>query len=348
MKIRNPFLFLLTLLIVLTSCNSDDDSPVPMPNDARKVLIGNEGSFNNENASLTLINLDANEVEQNIFAKSNDDAALGDILQSMTRLGDEIYLIVNNSAKIEVVHAYTFERKRTISIPGSSPRFMVSTSEHKAYVSDLFASGIHIIDPSTGTYIGMLELGMSAEQMVLHDGKVYATCPMADSLIVIDPTTDEITGGVGLSTGVDDLRVDNNGMLWTMADGNWDGSAEPAVDVIDPITLERIKTFEFPSGTGYNGVLEISRDGTQAYLLAGGNIYRMDISADAMPTVPWITANGRNFHNLIADPATGDLFVTDAVDYTQSGKVYVFNNGGQITATYAAGIAPNSAVWISE
>ena len=341
--------FLLSLWIVMIALPSCDKKDGPIrPPDAHRAVIGNEGAFGHENAELTMVNLSDGTVEQNAYALSNGGAPLGDVLHSMTRVGDEIFLIVNNSAKVEVVNAYTLERKRVIAISGSSPRYMLSLSANKAYVSDLYESGIHIIDPSTGGYSGLLDLGVSAEQMLLHDGKVYATCPMADSLVVIDPHTDEVIGGVGLSIGVDDLRIDKNGLLWTMADGNWDGSAEPAVDVVDPITLERVKSFEFSAGTGYNGVLELSPDGATAYLLAGGDIYRMDITADTLPASPWITGDGRNFYAMISDPDTGELWVTDAADFTQNGKVYSFNSHGQITATYAAGIAPKSAVWVSE
>lgn len=339
---------LLSLLFAFTACTPDEDEPIPDSSDARKVVIGNEGAFNNENASLTLIDLDAHSVEHDVYSKSNDDLPLGDVLQSMERHGDELYLVVNNSAKIEVVDAHTFERNRTIAIDGSSPRYMAFLPDGRAYVSDLFANGLHIIDPSTGTYESLLDLGVWAEQMVVLDGLVYATCPTADSLLVIDPSEDEVIGGVGLSTGPDDLKVDADGRLWVMADGAWDGSAEPALQVIDPSTPEVIRTLSFPSGTGYNGIMCLSEDGDQVYCVAGGDIYRMDISEVALPAAPWIESDGRSFYGLNTDPETGEIFATHVPDFSQSGEVYVFDEQGETVRVYEAGIAPRTAVWIGE
>ena len=104
MKVNYLFI---ALAFLLFSCKSDDDQPagVPIPDTGSVILVGNEGSFMADNASLTLIDRDTEVATQNVYASANDDAELGDILQSMYDYDNEIYMVDDNWSNLEKLPA---------------------------------------------------------------------------------------------------------------------------------------------------------------------------------------------------------------------------------------------------
>ena len=75
------------------------------------------------------------------------------------------------------------------------------------------------------------------------------------------------------------------------------------------------------------------------YFLDNG-VYRMPITATALPASPFIPSIGRNFYGLGVDPNEGSIYVADAVDYVQRGVVYRYGSDGAERANFLAGIVP--------
>ena len=68
----------------------------------------------------------------------------------------------------------------------------------------------------------------------------------------------------------------------------------------------------------------------------------MPVASQALPENPFITADGRLFYGLAIHPNTGNIYVSDAVDYVQSGMVYQYRKDGSLAASYKAGRIPGS------
>lgn len=347
MKLKFFFLAIFSTAL-FASCDKDDPEPhsIDIP-EGRLLLIGNQGGFTNENAEVTLINLDQNTTTPNAFAHANDGALLGDILQSMTQIGDEIYLVVNNSAKVEVVNADDLTRTNTIAISNSSPRYMLDLGGDKAYVSDLYSNVLHLIHPSTGTYGGQIDVGIAVESMAMYNGEVYATGIMGDTLVVIDPATDEVIRGVGVPGRPDDLAFDALGRLWCMTEGEWEeGGLEPMVYIFDPQDLTLLSTLEFPEGTGIGSNMAMNSAGDIVYLMAGGEVYAVNIHDIQWPENPWKTQGSLNYYSMFVDPQTDDVVIATSVDATQNGKVFIYSPDGAEKRSYTVGVFPGSALWV--
>ncbi|MBO4430059.1 MAG: hypothetical protein J5790_01800, partial [Bacteroidaceae bacterium] len=77
------------------------------------------------------------------------------------------------------------------------------------------------------------------------------------------------------------------------------------------------------------------------------DIYRMDITASHVPVRPFITAprdaNGRRhkLYGIGVSPRNGDIYVGDAVDYSQAGVVYRYDAAGTLIDQFRVGINPN-------
>ena len=131
--------------LAMFSCKKETEDETPTKSFAANpdgIYVSNEGGFNTGKASITYSDGTEAETIQDVYKIANN-ASLGDICQSMIKINGLIYLVINNSSKIEVVQATTM--KKTATITGlTSPRYMVQATTEKAYVSDLYSNQISI------------------------------------------------------------------------------------------------------------------------------------------------------------------------------------------------------------
>jgi hypothetical protein len=77
------------------------------------------------------------------------------------------------------------------------------------------------------------------------------------------------------------------------------------------------------------------------YLL-NGDVWAMPYTSSELPTSALIRAEGRLFYALGIDPATDDIYCSDAIDYVQPGIVYIYDQSGGLKDKFTAGIIPGS------
>lgn len=137
------------------------------------ILVLNEGNFGQANASVTSYNPESGEVSQNRYENVNG-SPIGDVLYSATEIGDRLYLVVNNSSKIEVVDKETFTKIATIRIANeASPRELVKVSETKAYVTNLFGNSVSVINLETNEEVSTIAVGSNPEGIAVVDELAY-------------------------------------------------------------------------------------------------------------------------------------------------------------------------------
>ena len=98
--------YLSVLFILNVSCVKINPEPIENPNvitvGNNDLIISNEGGFQSGNASISIYNKDENTVNNNLYQSINQ-SNIGDILQSITHINHELFLIVNNSQKIIII-----------------------------------------------------------------------------------------------------------------------------------------------------------------------------------------------------------------------------------------------------
>ena len=154
---KRQFLIIAVLIVTITSAckKTDSDSGTTL----KGILVLNEGNFGQANASVTSYNPESGEVSQNRYENVNG-SPIGDVLYSATEIGDRLYLVVNNSSKIEVVDKETFTKIATIRIANeASPRELVKVSETKAYVTNLFGNSVSVINLETNEEVSTIAVG---------------------------------------------------------------------------------------------------------------------------------------------------------------------------------------------
>ena len=326
------------------------------------LYITNEGNFMYGNASLSYYNINTKEVVNDVFYKRNN-LPIGDVLQSMAIRDTLAYLIVNNSGKIYVMNTNTYEYVGKIT-GLNSPRYIHFLNKRKAYVTDLYAKKIWIIDPlgddyeisgiANGMVTGSIDVSNNdtefyqhpTEQMVQYNELVFTNCWSYDNkILVINSENDQLVDEITVGKQPSGMTLDRYNKLWVICDGGYEGSPygveAPSLYRIDAATrkVEWSQTFEedqWPSELCTNG----ARD---TIYWINENIYAM-AAKDEQPQVK-IPNKKTIFYGLGVDPITSEIYVADAIDYVQQGVVYRFNREGTPLDTLRVGINPGEATF---
>ena len=339
---------------LFSACKSDKPSPRPenppvlLPEGSSNVLVVNEGNFQFENASLTFVNGKTAECTSDAFKVSNG-RKLGDVAQSAVVWNGRMYVVVNNSQKIEVLDAQSFRSIATVS-GFISPRYILPISYSKAYVSDLYANNISVLNLNTYTVEKKIPCSGWTERMLYHLGKVYVNNYWQPYLYVIDPASDTKTDSIYIGKGAQSMVVDKWDRIVVACGGYKTSKSDTRLVYVNPYSKKVEKTIETGTNFPSNVLVNNSRDtlyflltaiggGTEKYSSVG--VCKMAVDANDV-TAPFITGNARNLYALGLDGKTNRLYVSDAVDNNQVGKVYMYSPSGQELGKFDAGINPGN------
>ena len=318
----------------------------------RGLFICNEGNFQYGNATLSYYDPTTKTVENEIFYRANA-MKLGDVAQSMTINNGIGWVLVNNSRVVFAIDPTTF--KEVGRITGlTSPRYIHFVSDDKAYITQIWDNRIFIINPKRYEVTGYIEVPDmtseqgSTEQMVQLGKYLYVNCwSYQNRLLKIDTETDKIVAELEVGIQPTSLALDCNGKLWTVTDGGYDGSPygyeAPALYRIDPESFTIEKQFSFRKGDAPSEV-QINGRGDTLYWI-NDDIWSMSVDADRVPVRPFLDSRGTIYYGLTVDPKSDEVYIADAVDYTQQGKIYRYSASGELLDEFYVGIIPGAFCW---
>jgi hypothetical protein len=311
-----------------------------------RVLVINEGNFNNGNASLGIYYPKTDTFRSDVF-QNKTGRPLGDVFQSVTFARNQAFLVINNSGKIEVLDSTTL--KSTGVIQGlPSPRYMQPLSDGRAYVTNFTQSGeseITIINFRTLQITGKIVTGGWTEEPAMAAGLVWVPQVKKGWILVVNPRNDIVTDTLKLRPEVKKVVRDADGKLWAMANGGINNSVQPALYRINPQNKEITRKLVFQSKSPSPGNLTLNgRKDTLYYSRKG--IYRLSIDNPDLPVNPIVPPKERSFYGLGIAPETGVIYASDAFDFVRRGQVYRFDpENGRLINEFKAGIIPAGFVF---
>jgi YVTN family beta-propeller protein len=328
----------------MVSCKKDDETETDTPFQASSggMYISNEGNFQSSNSSVSFFNPHNSALTEDAYKQVNQTSP-GDVCQSMSIMNGSLYVVVNNSGKIEVCDLYLLNKKNTIG-GLTSPRYIAQINNSKAYVSDAYSNKISIINLTNNTLSGTIDLNGWTEQMLLLDGKVYVTNMQSEYLYVIDTTSNQVNDSILITRGANSICKDSAGKIWVLCGGDYLLSINGALHRIDPATHQVEVSAGFSAGE-YPTRLSINGSGNSLYYL-NTSIWKMDVSASSLPSTPFIASQGNNFYGLGIDKVKNEVYVSDAIDFVQKGKVYRYKADGTAIENFTAGIIPGDFLFL--
>ncbi len=336
-------LIIITLVLTLTYACKPDDIDVPSKDtfDATKMVVLNEGNFMWGNASMSLVDLKKDSIIVDDIYQNKNQEALGDVLQSATIMGHEIYIVINNSGKIVVLDKKTLVKKQEKSGLGS-PRYVVDGQNGYLYVSDIYANHIKVLNKSDLSVHATIPCAGWTERMLYNNNRLYVCNKSSKQLYIVNTTSNSIIDSMNIGYGANSLLIDDTDHLWIASDGK-------AADGID---AKLIKCSVSVSGLSVLQSWSLNTDAVSSlcnnvakdkiYYKQGESIYQMSSSASSLPSSAIITKSGAIWYGLGIEPSSGDVFVSDALDYVQRSSIYRYSaDGSQLKAQYKAGIISN-------
>ncbi len=338
------------LCCLLVSCVKDKPQPASSiaPGSPHDVYVVCEGNFGNGDATLYLYDPVKKSVYGDLYTATNNQP-LGDVFQSMTRVGANFFLCINNSNKVVVIDTTSRKTIATISIP--TPRYMLQVSPTKAYVSSLYNNKVYIIDLQTYTVTGTIEFpNQNTEEMCGYNNTaIICTWDTAcNTVFKVNTQTDKIEQAIKIAGyAPQSPLLDKEGTLWVLAGNQTEGKTATWTR-LDTLTGEILASWQFPaSADALKPVFNNTKD--TLYFIevnyyngtANNGIYRMGITDVSLPAQAFVLAKQyQYFWALGIDPATGYAYVGDPKGFIQKGIVYIFRQDGTKTDSFNVGLGP--------
>lgn len=310
------------------------------------IYVLNEGNIGQANASITSYNIETGEVIQNVYETANG-VPVGDALHSATLINGKLYLVVNNSHKIEVVDPETLVNVGTISLAGQpSPRYIAQVNEEKAYVTNLYTASVSVLDLKNFEETGSISVGQNPEGIAVIGQKAFVANSgfgSGNTLSVINTQTDEVTETITIGNNPISLQADAQGRLWVVCVGAYDDFSTPDVDESTP---GEVYVLDGHSGAviskievgGHPGELVVDSELGKAWL-SNGSIFQINTHTFEIENKQFIN---RSFYALGLARADGEaqLWAADAGNFSQNGMAYAFDATGAVVDSFVTGIIP--------
>ncbi|HBE39944.1 MAG TPA: hypothetical protein DDW27_01820 [Bacteroidales bacterium] len=344
---RNLFLFIITSVFAISCIRINEPvviDPVKLRVSPNGFFIVNEGNFGWGNGSLTYFSYDSVKTYNNFFEAVNK-RPLGDVPYSMIVYGNYIYIVVNNSEKIEVIDRLSLESKATIT-GLISPRNIAVTGDHKAYVTSMYSDSLRILDLKTNKISGHINIKNSSEAVVVQGKKAFiANWIGGNEIFIVNTDTDQLIDSVEVGPEPESMVADKNGIIWVLCNGGWTRENFAELIGINHETNEVVKQFTFPSRM--NSPLNLTRDsdGDTLFYIDEG-IQCMNINSSVLPSSPFIDRGNKQFYRIGINPVNGNIVATDALDYQQNGYFMIYSGKGAFVSSHQAGIIPGNICFL--
>ena len=330
---------------------------------AQKLFVLNEGQMGANNASLDFLRFPFGLYVTDAFKKMNPNvgAGLGDVGNDIAIVGQEAWIVVNNSGIVEVISIVDEIEKKAISIP--TPRnicfdnkYAYVTSWAGAYVDYSTYEGenpkgrVYRINLQTKQVEGSVEVGYQPEGIAYYNGQLFVansggiasqlppSYSYDNTVSIIDVASFTVTNTVEVQVNLKNVYSDGRGNIYFTSLGdywmNHSGiymitASRPDVPTLisDYVSLSAIC-----DGTVYCVGTETEFDWSaahtyNAYTIKNG--VKTALALNLTETTP--------YGLFVLDPNT--IFVGDAGDYFNPGFVNCYRSGNKIWSVQA-GVCP--------
>lgn len=337
-----------------TACEDEEDDLKKSSN--KVIYVLNEGSWNNNNASVSAIDPTDGSSYYYQFAAANG-RNLGDTGQDILRYGGKIYIAVSGSNTIEVVDGNSLTSIKTIKPesgrPGN-PRGLAA-SDGKIYVS-LYDGYVAKIDTTSLAFEDSIAVGPNPEELTIANGCLYVAIsdglnsgngyPNGKYVSKIGLDSFKVASKIDVIVNPNKMASDKSGNVFVISWGNYIDipSTVQKIDKNDNVSVlgkatymtcyeNTLYTINAPFGAPsieYVSYNTISGSVESSSFISG--------TADEMPSNPTCVS---------VNPKNGNIMVGSylaANDYLSNGYVYEYANGA-FKARYNAGVGPRKFVY---
>lgn len=304
-------IFYLLCLILLASCEKEPiKSSYTIPANKHWMLFLNQGNFQWNNASLDGYNLENDSFYSDLYYNANQ-ALLGDVLQSACIINNQLFLVVNNSSKIEVVNRDTFKKIYTIS-KMNSPRYIAWDSSSTAYISDLYGQCVYLLNIPSQQFMDTIFVPAWADHISYYKSKLYIACMNKARVYIADVNQSAIIDSIVTNGPINDMLIHGNYLF--IAYANIENQNSPGGIVRYHLITKEKSTFPFASNKDNPTLLAIKNKDSLLYV--NTSIYAMNVNSEKLESQAIISENQSNYFGIYV-AQNGNIWTSDAQNFTQ-------------------------------
>ena len=321
------------------------------------MYILNEGLFNMNNASLTYYSFSDSSATTDYFNNQNA-RKLGDTGNDLKVYGGKLYIVVSTSSQIEVIDVMTGKSIKRIPIfNAEKPRQArkIAFCQNKAFVCS-FDGTVEVIDTTSLSIEKVIKVGRNPDGVAVVGNKIYVSNsggldnPKYDSTVsVINFNTLNESKKIPVLINPTYMATDSYGDVYVVSRGNYD-NLKMRLQIIDSKTDTVKKTFnDFEA-------LNLTIKGDTAYVYyydftsgSGSKILLLNVKDETIIRQNFITDNTKieTVYGIAVHPHSGDVFITDAHSFTNTGEVFCFDANGKKKYSFKAGLNPSYMGFVS-
>lgn len=354
------------LFFVFVACDDMEDRPSTTPGElgdlsevgTAELYVLSEGLYNQNNSSLARYSF-VQQRRTNRYFSATNLRGLGDTANDMAIYEDKIYIIVNVSSTVEVLDFATGKSLRQIPMiaeNGSSrqPRAITFDGD-KAYVCS-FDGTVTRIDTHTLEIEKVTTAGRNSDDICVQNGKLYVS--NSGGLDQSGPGVDHTVSVISIATFEEIKKIEvgpNPGkILAGLEDAVYVVTRGANVEEGD-YRLVKIDGKSDAVARIYNEkVLNFALDGPIAYLYTydystkNSAIKVFDLTSGSVLQDNFITDATKIYtpYSIQINPYSGNVYITEAYNYTVKGDLLCFNQQGQLQFRLnEIGLNPNTVAF---
>ncbi len=351
-------------LFLLASCRND--ATLIYPDDAQTggmsessykgMYVLNEGNMGSNKATLDFLDFASGTYSRNIYPSRNPSQVLelGDVGNDVKIYGGSLWMVINQSNKVEVADARTAVSRGHVSVPnGRYLAFSGGFAYVSSYVgrinSESVLGAVYKVDTLSLQVVDTCIVGYQPEEMAVVSGRLYVANsggynPMQGkdydrTVSVIDLSSFGVVRTIDVAPNLFRVRADRYGNVWVSSRGDYASVPSRlyelyADEVVGSVDVP-VSDFDFLGdsliyqGDGHVGIIDVRT----------GKVVNDRFLRPVSPPL-------RTPYGLIADPSNGNIYVMDATNYVSSGKLYCFDRHGNYQWDTWTGDIPGHACFL--
>jgi hypothetical protein len=381
---REYLLLLLSTIVIFSACRQDETVIYSIDEDTggktvKSDIVGmyllNEGNMGSNKSTLDYLDLSAADstihYKRNIYSERNPNEVkeLGDVGNDIQINGNQLWMVINCSNKVEVATVDSCKKIAKINIPNCR---YVTFHDRYAYVSSYVGpvaistnaqiGMVYKVDTTTFQKVDSVIVGYQPDELCIVDNKIYVAnsggyrVPNYDRTVsVIDLTTFKEERKIDVGINLHRCRTDKYGQVWVSSRGDY--YSQPS----KLFWLQKDESGKMQLGDSINVAVSdmcIVGDslyfyGTEfSYVTFQNTITYGIINVKTHQVVTTQLTSAKEIGNIvmpygiIVNPINKDFYIMDAEDYVSSGKLYHFQADGSYDWSVWTGDIPAHAVFV--
>lgn len=350
-------------MLTAVSCRNDEVIVLPDHHETGDTTSGsivgmyvlNEGNMGSNKATLDYLDLTTGSYSRNIYPSRNPSQVmeLGDVGNDIKIYGSRLWMVINQSNKVEVARADDAVSIGHVDIPNC--RYLAFDGGY-AYVSSYVGplrgqsvlGQVYKVDTTSLQVVATCTVGYQPEEMAIVESRLYVANSGGYSALqgmgydrtvsVIDLRSFQVINTIDVAPNLFHIRADKYGTLWVSSRGDYGSTPSRLYEIYNDRVTDSIDTpvdgFDILGdslvyyGNKQYGVIDL-RTGQ----IINSNFLNSQ-SSNIKPQTPY---------GIIINPETGNVYIMDATNYVSSGKLFCFDRNGNYKWSTWTGDIPGHA-----